>query len=136
MSLNSGGSACAPRKVRRDTDVRQFADTGGGAQHFHFGLEIEAVAGFDLQRGDALPRHARGRARGGCGKRVFALFAGGAHGGDDAAAGTGDLFIGLALGTHFPLMGPISGEDEMGVAVDQARRNPGAVETAALTRFA
>ena len=45
-----------------------------------------------------------------------------------AAAGPGDLLIGGAAETQLELVGPVAAIDEMGVAIDQSRRDPAAFE--------
>ena len=45
---------------------------------------------------------------------------------DDAAAGPGDLLVGRAGQPHLEFVGAVAGIDEMGVAVDQAGRDPAA----------
>ena len=40
----------------------------------------------------------------------------------------GDLLIARAVQPLLELAGAVAGEDEMGVAIDQARRDPGAVQ--------
>ena len=51
---------------------------------------------------------------------------GGAYGGDDATAGTGDVGIADALQALLELVGAVARVDQMGVAIDQAGRNPAA----------
>ena len=56
----------------------------------------------------------------------LARCAGGAHGRNDAAAGSGNFLIGGAGQAQLELGGAIAAMDQMGVAVDQARRDPAA----------
>ena len=95
---------------------------------------IEAVAGLDLDR-RAAAAHQRVQAAAalveqllvGCGRGALDRRG-------DAAAGLGDLLIARAGAAHRMLVGARAAEDEMGVAVDQARRDPGAAERVDLLR--
>jgi hypothetical protein len=86
----------------------------------------QAVAGLDLDRGHAFGTH-RQQARPAFAGQLFrGGSTGGAHGGDDAAAGTGDLGIADALQALLEFVGAVAGVDQVGVAVDQAGRDPAA----------
>ncbi|KAG0771410.1 hypothetical protein G6F22_016498 [Rhizopus arrhizus] len=86
----------------------------------------QAVAGFDLERGHAFGAHRQQAWAAFAGQLFRRRGAGGTHGGDDAAAGTGDLRIADALQALLELVGAVAGVDQMGVAVDQSRRDPAA----------
>ena len=102
------------------------AQPARGAQRLRFVVEVEAVAGLDLDRGDAFGDQ-RVEARQRCAhKLVLARRARRLDRGDDAAAGPRDLLIGGAGKPHLELVGAVAGMDQMGVAVDQARRDPAA----------
>ena len=92
------------------------------------GLDVEPVAGLHLDRRHALgeqrvepgqggARRARPRSR----ARVAA------HGRDDAAAGPRDLLVGRAREPQLELVRAVAAIDQMGVAIDEARRDPAAV---------
>ena len=88
------------------------------------GLLFEPVARLDLDRGDALG-HQRGEPPVGAGEQLgLARRARRLDGGEDAAAGARDLLIARALQAQLELMGAVAAIDEMGVAIDQARRDP------------
>jgi len=98
--------------------------SSGSAQHFQLRLDIEAIAGLDLDGGDTFrdqcvePRQ-RGFDQSFDGERVGRL-----HGGDDAAAGTRNLFIGRALEAHLEFARPVAAIDDMRVAIDEAGCDP------------
>ena len=56
------------------------------------------------------------------------------HGRDDAAAGARDLFVARAGQTLLEFVGAIAAIDQMGMTVDQARRDPAAVAIDPLPR--
>jgi hypothetical protein len=108
-------------------------------------LQLQAVAGLDLDRGDALGISASSRGRAAGDQLVLAGRAGRAHGGDDAAAGARDLLVGGAGQPQLELMGAVAaktrwvwqsirpGSDPAAFAIDrlapprrQARRFAGA----------
>ena len=97
-------------------------------EHLELGLDVEAVAGLDLDRRDpALHQCPQARAR-----LLHKLFQGSRprrlHGRGDAAAGAGDFLIGRALEPLLIFAGAVAAEDEVGVAIDQAGGDPGAVQ--------
>ncbi len=57
-------------------------------------------------------------------------------GGDDAAARARHLFIGRAGKPHLELVRPVARMDQMGVAIDQTRRDPPAFAVDHLARLA
>ena len=112
-------------KRRAHADAELAADPPGHAQHLQFAVEIEAVARLDLDRGHAIgeqrcgPRQRRGE------QGIVVERARRVDGRGDAAAGAGDLFVAGAVQAHVEFVGAVAAEDEMGMAVDQARRDPG-----------
>jgi len=104
-------------------DAERLADAARDAQHLALVLDVQAVAGLDLQRGHAVGR-ARQRLRE---QLVFARGAHGAHGREDAPTGARDLLVTRALQTQFELMCAIASENDVCMAVDQCRRDPAAV---------
>src|SRR5690606_28129466 len=118
-----------------DPDAGLAAEAAGDAHHLQLAFGVEAVAGLDLDGGDAgglEPGEA------GQGEGVEVILRGGAGGGDgrdDAAAGAGDVLIGGAAEPLFELAGAVAAEDEMGVAVDQAGGDPAAVEAVGFHRL-
>ena len=89
---------------------------------------IEAVAGLDLdRRAAAAIKRVKAAAA-----LVDQLFVGGRRGArdgrGDSAAGLRDLLIAGAGAAHRMFVGARAAEDEMRVAVDQARRDPRAAE--------
>ena len=103
---------------RRKLDAIVVGQLAGDPQHFALVLQIETVAGFDLQSGYPFTQQA-GQPRLGQRQQLgFAAVAGGAHGGINPPAAGADGLIGDAVQTLLPLLGPAAAEDEMGVAVD------------------
>src|SRR5690606_38355162 len=92
----------------------------------------QPVAGLDLDGGDALGQHRVQPGQGGLQQCRIVGFAGSAHGGDDAAAGAGDVGVAHALQALLELVGAVAGVDEVGVAVDQAGADPAAATVDAL----
>ena len=92
-----------------------------GAQHLALGRAVEAVAGFDLDRRDALgDERVKSRQRL-ADEVVLARLPGRADGRDDAAPGARDLLVGRAPQARLELGRAVAGVDEMGVAIDRAR---------------
>ena len=122
----SAATAWAPRNVVRTDIGRSLAETACGLQLPALGIEFEAVAGLDLDGGDAFgdqgvePRQrCRDELVGACLPRRL-------HGRDDAAAGARDFFVARAGETLLEFVGAIAAIDQMGMAVDQAGRDPAA----------
>ena len=90
------------------------------------GLDVEAVAGLDLDRAHAFGEQ-RVEARQRSGESVVLVGrAHGAHRRDDAAAGAGDILVAGSAETHLELARAVAGEDEVGVAVDEGGEDPAA----------
>jgi hypothetical protein len=97
-------------------------------QHLELGLDVESVARLDLDRGGAAgDQRLQPRPRG-LDQLVEARRARRLHRRDDAAAGRGDRLVAGAFEALLELAGPVTGEDEVGVAVDEPGRHPGAVQ--------
>ena len=97
-------------------------------QHPPLAVEIQAVAGLDLQRGDAVGGQ---RARAGQRFGQQLVLAGRAHRlhrRHDAAAGAGDVLVAGALQALLELAGAVAGEHQVGVAVDQTRGDQAAAQ--------
>ena len=100
----------------------------GASQQAKLDLEVERIARLDLDRGtppfiSASSRSAAVASSSIVGRRLRRL-----HRRGDAAAGPGDLLIGRAGAAHRMLVGAGAAENQMRVAVDEARRDPGAAE--------
>jgi hypothetical protein len=114
------------QKCRADRDRARRAQRARGAQHADFARPIEAIARLDLDRRGPF-RDQRVEAGQGAGDKIaLARRARGAHGRDDAAAAPRDFFIGRAFEAHLELGGAVAAVDQVGVAIDQARRDPAA----------
>src|SRR3954465_14538137 len=111
---------------RRDRDRALLAEPAHGAKLTQLGLGLEAVAALDLDRRDALGEERVEARQGGADERILRRLAGGAHGCGDTAARPRDIGVALAGEPALELVGAVAGEDEMGVAVDQSRRDPAA----------
>ena len=66
---------------------------------------------------------------------VLARRAGRLDGGDDAAAGAGDLLVARAFQAQLELVRPVAAIDEMGVAIDEAGGDPAALAVDSLARI-
>ena len=66
---------------------------------------------------------------------VLARRAGRLDGGDDAAAGAGDLLVARAFQAQLELVRPVAAKDEMGVAIDEPGRDPAALAVDSLARI-
>ena len=116
----------APRNVVR-TEIGALAGKAPrGLQLAAFGIEFEAVTGFDLDGGDTFrdqriePRQRRrDEFVGACLPRRL-------HRRDDAAAGARDLFIARSRQTLLEFVRAIAAVDQMSMTVDQAGRDPAA----------
>ncbi len=83
----------------------------------------ETIAGLGFGGGGAIAQHFLSARTGGCHQFFQAGIPGDAHRVDDAATGSHDLLVGLALQAHLKLQGTVAHEDQMGVRVDQARHD-------------
>ena len=117
-----------------DLDRALAAEPARGTQHARLGVEIESIAGLDLDRRDALcdepikPRQTL---------RQEIILAGRAcrsHGGEDAATLLRDVLVACPFQAQFELVGTVAGIDQMGVTIDETRRDPTAVERDPLGR--
>ena len=101
-------------------DGLQSGQSLDGLQHLDFVLDSKAVAAFDFDGGNAVSEHAFQAGKG----EVDQFIASGlSHGVDrdaDAAARLSDLFVGSALDALNEFGFASSGEDGVGVAVDEA----------------
>ena len=103
------------------------AHASGGEQRFALVRQIEAVAGFDLDRRHAFADQRVETRQTLADEFVLARRAQGLDRGDDAAAGARDLFIARAAQPHLEFAGAISRVDEMRMAIDQAGGDPATV---------
>ena len=108
------------KKCGANGDRALAGKTARGLQLAALGIELEAIAGLDLDGGDAFrdqgiePRQRRSHKLVGAGlPRRF-------HRGNDAAAGARDFFVTRACQTLLELVGAVAAVDQMGMAVDQA----------------
>ncbi|HRD29689.1 MAG TPA: hypothetical protein PLO65_15415 [Caulobacter sp.] len=107
---------------------RVAVEIAGRAQHLQLGLEVQAVAGLDLKGRDALGDEGRQPPAGGLDQPGLGRRARGRHGRADTAAGQGDLLVGRAVQPRLVLADAVAAEHQVRVAVDQARRDPAAVQ--------
>ncbi len=92
----------------------------------HLGLGIETITGLDLDGGCALADQRIEPRQRACNQLGLGRLACCGNRRDDAAAGARDLLIARALQAKLELMRAIAAEHEMGVAIDQAGRDPAA----------
>jgi hypothetical protein len=117
-----------------DLDGAQGREAAGGAEHVELGVPVEAIAGLDLHGRDSVGEERVEAGERGLDEVLHRSRAGGADGGQDAAAGLGDLLVGGPVQAGLELSRAVAGMDEMGVAVDQRGRDEAAVEAAGLQR--
>ena len=95
---------------------------------------VESIAGLDLD-GRAAAGHQRVEAEPALIEEIgVGRSLGFGYGRGDSAAGPGDLLVARAGAAHRMLVGAVAGEDQMGVAIDQARGDPGPAERVDLLR--
>ena len=124
VGLVFGWQGVGAQEGRAHGDGSQAGQATRDAKAFALRLEIEPIAGLDLDRADAL-----GEQRIEPGKALVdqILVAGRsrrADGRDDAAARASDLFIAGAFQPHLEFARATAAVDEMGVAIDESRQNP------------
>ena len=83
--------------------------------------KIEPVAGFDLDGRAALGDQTVEAGQALRHEVVLARRAGRLHGREDAAARAGDFLVAGALEAQLELVRPVAAEDEVGMAIHQAR---------------
>ncbi len=107
-------------------DAAGLAQPPRGAQLLALVLQRQAVAGFDLDGAHALVQQRLKPRQGLREQFVFRSGARGFHGGDDASAGPGDLFVAGSGQPHGEFVGAVAAIDEVGVAIHKAGRGQGA----------
>ena len=90
-------------------------------QHLQLGLDIEAIAGLDLDGGDAFGHQGVEARQRGLDQLILAQRIRGRYGRDNAASGARDFLVGRALQPHLEFLRAAAAIDEMGMAVDQRR---------------
>ncbi len=126
VSCHLGGNGVGAKECGSNRDRALAGKTAGGLQLAALGIEFEAVAGLDLDGGDALRDQGiepRQRCRH---KLVGADLSRRLHRGNDAAAGARDFFVTCARQTLLELVGAIAAVNQMGMTIDQAGRDPAA----------
>ena len=106
--------------------AKHLAQAARHAQLLAFMLQRQAVARFDLDGAHTLCQQglqARGRL---CEEFVFRSRTRGLDGRHNAATRLGDLFVGGTCQAQGELVGALAAVHQMGVAIDQARRDQGA----------
>ncbi len=114
-------------KRRAHGDGAKLAKPARDGERLAFRPEFEPIAGFDLDCRDALGDERVEPFEGARGELFLARRPGGAHGRENAAAGARNLLIGRAFEAHLELAGAVSPIDEMGMAIDEAGRDPAAL---------
>ena len=116
------------QKAGLHPDRPHLGDPPRGAQHGQLGLDIQTIARLDLDRCHAFadqridPRQRRRQ------QPVLARLARVAHRRQDPAPGARDFFVTRALQAQLELARPVAAMDQMGVAVDQRRRDQPAAD--------
>ena len=114
-------------KCRPDRDVALLRELARDAERFALGVKVEPIARFDFDRADALSDKSVQTLDRRSEEFVFARGAGRAHGGENAAACASDLFIRGAGEPELEFVRPVAPVNQVGVAIDQGRRNPAAL---------
>lgn len=107
-----------------DRQRQRRAQPATDTEHARLGLAVEAVAALDLDGGDAFGLEIGDPPAGAVIERVLGRRPGRGHGRADAAPGPRDLLVAGALQAELELIRPVTAMDDMGVAIDEARRDP------------
>ena len=102
-----------------DADRAVCHDCTGNPQHPQFSLCIEAIAGFDLNRGHAFSDQHINTAQGILKQLVFCGVAGGCHGRNNATTSARNLFVARPIQAHFEFYRAITTMHDVRVAIDQ-----------------
>ena len=121
-----GRQSVGAEEGRPDLDPGLATEPAGDFQHAQLGLEIEAVARLDLDRGHAVRAQGLEATPRALLERLGAGGPGRPDGAGDAAARARDRLVGDALEALLELGRTVAREHEVGVAVDQAGRQPAA----------
>ncbi len=121
------------QRVRRQAsaahgDGQHRAEPTDYPQQFALAGQIQTVAGFDFHGGHAVVQQTLEALFGAGEKLVFTGGPGRAHGAGDTATGRCDLCVAHAFEALFKLAAAVATEHGVGVAVDQAGGNPGAIQ--------
>jgi hypothetical protein len=119
---------------RDDRDRPRAAETARRAQRAHLGVEVEPVAGLHLDRRAALGDEMIEARQRFAEERVLGCRPGRLDRGHDAAAGAGDLLVGRAFQAKLEFVRAVAAVNEVGVTVDEARRDPAALAIDPLPR--
>lgn len=111
---------------RRHRERPDLAQPPRRLQRLHLALAFQAVARFHLQGGDALGDQRIDARQGRRQQLVLARGPRRLHGRDDAAARPRQLLVGGAGQAQLELVRPVAAMDDVGVAIDQAGRDPAA----------
>ncbi len=126
--LGLGRKGVGGKQGRDDPHRLIPTDRLGGVEQADFGSGVETVARLDLDRRHPALHQRVEAAAGLVAKLVRAGRLGGADGRGDPATGPRNFLIGGTGAAHGMFVGAGAAEDEMGVAVDQARRDPRAAD--------
>ncbi len=99
-------------------------EAAGDAQHLELVLAGQAIAGLDLDGGDPLGHQPRETATGGVEQLRLRSRPRRCHRRAYTAAGARNFLIARSLQAPLELAGAVAAEDDMGMAIDQARRDP------------
>ena len=124
------------KKRGPDRQAGMPAETPGNLQHPEFRVRIEAIAGLDLDRGRAFGGEGPQSMERGVVELVLRRRPGRADSRHDAAAGIGDVLVARSAEACLELRPPISSEDQVGVAIDEAGSDPSAIQGALLSGLA
>ena len=105
-------------------DREGLADPGRHPEHAELGLRLQAVPRFDLEGGHAPRSQLSSPAQGSLEELLVGRRPRRPYGGHDAPTGRGDLLVGGPVEPLSELTGPVAAEDDVRVAIDEAREQP------------
>ena len=118
-----------------DRDPAFLTQPARCAEHPDLAVERQAVAGFDLDRRGAFGNQCVEPCQGLRDQIILACSAGGGHCRHDPAACARDFLVTRAGEPQLELVRPVSGVNEVGVAIDQPRSDPAAFAVDPFRRF-
>ena len=118
------------QEARAHPDRPLLGDAAGRTQHRELRLEVEAVARLDLDGGDALGNQCVDARQGVREKGVRIRPTRRFDGGEDPAAGPGDVLVARPLEPHLELLRAVAAVHDVGVTVEQGRGDQPSLQVA------
>lgn len=126
VATSLGRHRMGAEEGRRHRERPDLAQPPRRLQRLHLSNALQAVARFYLKRGDAFGDQRIDARQGRRQQLVLARGPRRLHGRDDAAARPRQLLVGGAGQAQLELVRAVAAMDDVGVAIDQARRDPAA----------